>query len=203
MCLCGVSDSQQITKKSQTKAASQTVTQTYRSQITVNRSRTIRNTQVRSGLRSGVPKNAGQVQVSGQGVPETWDLTCDLLGEDPCGLDFICSLKCGDSIFSTLKTNNTLLGFFSPCYFPFFKSLPFPILVRHTPVVLRLPSSKPSVLTSRTLRPGCLCHRLNYRKVQCCSFPPATSLRAFLLREGDHKYFKFLIFFHSREPFLS
>jgi hypothetical protein len=42
-----------------------------RSQVRVNRSGGLRNTQVRSGLRSGVPKNAGQVQVSGQGVPET------------------------------------------------------------------------------------------------------------------------------------
>jgi hypothetical protein len=66
-------------KKKDKKRKKQTVTQTWRSQVTVigqghseaHRSGTLRNTQVRSGLRSGVPKNAGQVQVSGQGVPET------------------------------------------------------------------------------------------------------------------------------------
>ena len=54
---------------------------TYDSEVSghVHRSESLRNTQVRSGLRSRVPKNAGQVQVSGQGVPETYDLTCDLL----------------------------------------------------------------------------------------------------------------------------
>ncbi len=55
------------------------------SQVRVNRSGGLRNAQVRSGLRSGVPEKRRSGQVSGQGVPETWDLTCDILGEDLCG----------------------------------------------------------------------------------------------------------------------
>ncbi len=58
----------------------QTVTQTWRSHVTVTGQRGLRNTQVRSGLRSGFQKqakNAGQVrsQVRGSQRPKTWPVT--------------------------------------------------------------------------------------------------------------------------------
>jgi hypothetical protein len=74
-----------LTKSKRTrKEKKQAVTQTWRSQVTVSGQGF--QTTNRSGQVSGqgFQKQHRSGQVSGQGVPETWDLTWDLTGEDRC-----------------------------------------------------------------------------------------------------------------------